>query len=285
MTTPEAIDIQNPDGTTTVVHQFNPDKEAKTVCIIFPAMGVLASYYQPTAEEMAKQGFIAITADLRGNGFSSIRPSRKVNFSYKDLLDQEYTSIVKAIKAKHPGKKLFLFGHSLGGQLSCLFASRNTEAIDGIILSASCSVYYKGWPGLSAYRILLSTQLIYVIAWVMGYFPGKKVGFGGLEAKRQMADWSRQARTGDYVLRNDPVDYEKELKTVAVPVLAISYESDTYAPFEAVEILINKMSAAKKEHIHLKDADERNEGFSHFNWVKKPKNVVTIISDWTERLP
>jgi len=223
--------------------------------------------------------------DLRGHGHSSVRPRRSVDFSYTDLLNHEYTSVLNHVGASLADKRIFLFGHSLGGQLSCLFASRNTHRIDGIILSATCSVYYKGWPGLSAYRILLGTQFAGLVASIVGYFPGDKVGFGGKEARSLMRDWSRQARTGRYVLENDPFDYEQTLKTVTIPLLAISYQADTFAPVEAVDHLLDKMPAAEKQHIHLKDSDPRNEGFSHFNWAKRPKNVVTVVSQWINSIP
>ncbi|MFC2176444.1 hypothetical protein ACFLR1_05710, partial [Bacteroidota bacterium] len=94
MNEPTAITISNQDATTTVIHQFTASQEANSVFIIFPAMGVKASYYQPLAEELSAAGSVAITADLRGNGFSSIRPSKKVDFSYKDTLNQDFTSIL-----------------------------------------------------------------------------------------------------------------------------------------------------------------------------------------------
>jgi predicted alpha/beta hydrolase len=282
---PVAIDIQNADGTTTKVHRFGDDANAKGVCIIFPAMGVNASYYQPLATELASDNWMAFTADLRGNGNSSIRPSRQVDFSYSDSLRQDFLSVIKYVRTAFPSQRLFLFGHSLGGQLSCLFASRNEVKIDGLILSATCSVHYKGWEGLAAYRILAATQFLSAAAKLCGYLPGKKVGFGGTEAKSLIGDWSRQARTGNYVLKNDAFDYETAMKQVKLPVLAISYEGDTLCPPTAVEHLLGKLGSAQKEHIHLKKVDDRNDGFNHFSWVKKPKNIVRMVGEWVQQNP
>lgn len=243
-------------------------------------MGVYASYYEPLGHALAEAGHLAITADLRGNGQSSVRPSKKVDFSYTDVLNQEYNSVLNHVSKTYPDKKVFLFGHSLGGQLSCLFAARNSHRIDGLILSATCSVYYGAWNGLTAYRILAGTQFANVVAQSVGYFPGKKVGFGGTEAKSLIGDWSRQSRTGKYVLKNDSFDYEKGLNEVNIPVLAISYQGDSLSPEGAVEHLLSKLSFAKKEHIHLRKDDPRNDGYNHFNWAKKPKNVVSIVNNW-----
>lgn len=281
---PVAIDIEHSDGSSTVAHQFIPKTESNSVCVIFPAMGVKASYYELLAQELTSKNSIAITVDLRGNGFSSIRPGRKVDFSYKDQLDHEFSGVLKYADSTYPDKRIFLFGHSLGGQLSCLMAGRNSHRIDGLILSATCSVHYKGWSGFSAYRILIATQFASMVARSIGYFPGKKVGFGGTEARGLIGDWSRQSCTGNYVLKDDPFDYEQALKTVTLPVLAISFEGDTFAPFRAVEHLLYKMKIAKKEHLYLQSSDPRNDGFTHFNWAKKPKNIVSIVSEWMERV-
>ena len=282
---PVAIDILNADGTATKIHQFGDHAAGKNVCIIFPAMGVKASYYQPLAEELATNGWIAFTADLRGNGNSSIRPSRKVDFNYSDSLNQDLLSVITYVKAENASNRLYLLGHSLGGQLSCLFASRNEVKIDGLILSATCSVYCNGWDGLAAYRILLGTQFLSLVANICGYLPGKKVGFGGTEAKSLIGDWSRQSRTGKYLLSNDPFNYEAALRQVKLPVLAISYEGDDLCPPNAVEHLLGKLESAPKEHIHLTKTDSRNDGFNHFSWVKKPKNIVGMIGEWVERNP
>lgn len=281
---PLAIDITNPDGSSTVVHQFGNAESARATMIIWPALGVKASYYEALANELVSKGFLVLTADLRGNGKSSIRPSRKVNFGYADVLDQEYSSVVTYVSKTFPSKKVLLLGHSLGGQLSCLFASRKTAKIDGLILSATCSVYYKGWDGFSAYRILAATQFINLVSKLIGHFPGKKFGFGGTEARGLMADWSRQARSGKYAIDNDSRNYEEALSSIDLPVLSISYEGDEMAPKGAVEHLLSKLSLAKKEHIHLLKGDSRNESFTHFNWVKKPKNIVEIIDEWIGRI-
>ena len=167
--------------------------------------------------------------------------------------------------------------------MSCLFASRKTAKLDGLILSATCSVFYKGWLGLSAYRILAATQFINLASMILGYFPGKKLGFGGTEARGVMADWSRQARTGRYLLDNDPHNYEEELDAISLPVLAISYEGDDLAPKGAVDHLLGKLSSSNIEHDHLKKNDPRNESFSHFSWAKKPENIVTILDNWINR--
>jgi predicted alpha/beta hydrolase len=177
---------------------------------------------------------------------------------------------------------IYLFGHSLGGQLSCLYASKNPEKVDGLILSATCSVYYKGWQGASAYRILAGTQFANLVAATLGYFPGKKIGFGGVEGRTVIRDWSHQSRTGIYRLSNDLFDYETALSELKKPILFVSYEGDSLSPKGAVEHLSGKLETADIEHLHLSKSDPRNDDYNHFNWAKKPEKLVQIVCQWFE---
>lgn len=275
----QKIGISNPDGTTTSVHRYGDGPGP--VIFIFPAMGVKAATYAPLAEALAGAGYIAVTADLRGRGESSVRPGKGSDFGYRDLIDQDLHSIVTDLAGRYPDRKRYLLGHSLGGQLSCLYASRGLTSVDGLILIACCSVYYGGWEGMAKYRIWLGTQLIGLIARVAGYYPGRRVGFGGTNAKTMMLDWSRQARTGRYELSGDKFNYEAALAALDLTVLAISFEGDDLAPPKAVHHLTDKFSAdAPVTHIHLGKADPLNLRYNHFNWPKRPESIVRMIGEW-----
>ena len=276
---PATQNITNPDGSTTSFSLFEAS-EAKALTVVFPAMGVYAKYYKPLAEALTSKNITTALVDLRGNDSSSVRPKKGEDFGYKEQIEHDFHSVISHLKSRFPSIPLYLFGHSLGGQLSCLYASKHPENVDGLILSATCSVYYRGWDGFAAYRILAGTQFANLVARTVGYFPGKKVGFGGTEAKTVIRDWSRQSRTGRYELKNDPFDYETALEKLDKPILSISYEGDSLAPFGAVEHLLKKMRSADKEHIHLKKSDPRNDNYNHFNWAKKPEKLVKIADHW-----
>jgi len=265
------------DGSSTSIRHFVPTIDRDSIFVVFPAMGVMASYYTALGNELAECGFNAFTVDLRGNGESSLRPSRNVDFGYKDELDHEYANTLGYLKNRFPEKRIIVLGHSFGGQLACLFAARDVHRIHQLVLVACCSVYWKGYSGINALKTLVGTQYLRAIAEILGYLPGQKVGFGGLEAKTVIRDWSHQGRTGNYVLSNDVFDYEAALRNVAIPILAVSIEGDDLAPPSAVEHLINKLESAQKKHIHLKRNDPYNDDYNHFNWARKPKKMVELI--------
>ena len=251
---PEQVNISLPEGNSTAISIYSPEttSENSPVLIIFPAMGVKGSYYRPLAESLLAKGCIVVITDLRGHGASNLRPSRKTDFGYESMITQDYDAIIQKINHRFPENPQYLLGHSLGGQLSCLYLSRYQTGVKGLILICCCSVYYKGWKGFMRYGTLFFTQFFGLVARLLGYFPGKKLGFGGLEARTLMKDWSKQARTGYYRLANSDFDYEAALAHFKVPTLVITLEGDNFAPPEAAKNLYRKFHPdAQITHRHF----------------------------------
>lgn len=278
------IKISFPDGATTEASLFraSPKKE-KAIIVGFPAMGVRAAYYEPFAKALSERGISCIFSDLRGLGTSSVRASRKSDFGYTQLL-QDYDTIIQYVSSRFSNRPLFLLGHSLGGQVGSLYLSRYNNSIKGFIQIACCSVYYKGWKGNGQYRVLFFTQLANLIGQTLGYFPGHKLGFGGREARTVIKDWSKQGRSGNYILTEDDFDYESALLQIQIPLLSISIDRDWNAPQKAVEHLLQKFQAATIERQHVNGKEIGLEKLNHFNWAKTPDHFVKTIETWMTTL-
>ena len=248
------------------------------VIIIMPALGVEAKYYKPLALALKNSGYIVVTTDLRGTGKSSINPKKK-NFGYHEMLNFDWPVILDKVNKHFPNNKIYLLGHSLGGQLACLYTSQHQQLISGLILAASCTVYYKAWKFPLNFGVLIGTQTARFLVKTLGYFPGKKIGFAGTEAKNVILDWAFNARTGKYKPLNSSANFEDDFKNIKLPVLAISFEADKLAPLNAVKRLTSKIKNAtvKNEHYEGDDLD-------HFNWVKENKFVLKAINNWFQEI-
>lgn len=269
----ETMKVTAADG-----HAFDltlfPATAGAPVLLIGPAMGTPARIYAPLAQAFAAQGVNAAVIELRGIGASNLRAGRRVDYGYRQLVEQDWVAACAALRARFNDAPLFLFGHSLGGQVAVLYAATQ-PTIAGVIIVAAGSVHYKGWTGAKRLGILTFTQFAGLLSGLVGYFPGKRVGFGGTEAKTLMQDWARLGRSGRFALQGG-ADYEAALAKVQIPVLGLSFEHDTFAPHRAQKLLLDKLRSARVTHLPL-SAQESGMRLDHYNWIKQSEPVVSRV--------
>ncbi len=278
---PESIQVEADDHVSSTLALYRAQNSHAPVVLGMPAMGVRGKFYEPLARNFQRLGVSYACADLRGIGTSSIRASRKVNFGYADMINRDYPAQINALKLYCAGSPLWLLGHSLGGQLNALYMATHPEQIAGMILVSSCTVYYKNYE--QSRRLWLSTQGLRVFSELWGYLPGRRLGFGGTEARRVIRDWARNARGGQYRLENSPLDYDKLLARVRQPVLGVSLETDHFAPRKAVDHLCRKMPNSHLERWHIADGELSSQRWDHFNWVKDSEALSQRIARWIEQ--
>ena len=267
------------DGTRSALTVFALDAAAP-VAVCTPAMGVRAAFYEPLAYNLCANGLNVVTADLRGLGESSVRVGRGTDFGYHEMLTHDWPAIVDAVRDRFPRNRIFLVGHSLGGQLNVLYASLHPQRIDGLVLVASCSVFYKGWRFPANLGIWLGTQTARLLAVLLGYFPGRLIGFGGTAARTVIRDWAHNARTGRYDLVNSPHDFDTRLKHLRRPVLAVSIAGDGFAPPRALVNLCRKFPDAPLTHWLVQPGELESEGLDHFGWVRHSGPIAARIGAW-----
>ncbi len=272
----EEIDVTAQDGAASKITVFTADPAPSApVLICMPALGVAAKFYEPLAPPILHEGWRFVTVDLRGNGLSAIRVRRGVSFGYREMVAFDWPAVVETARKLFPGAPVYLLGHSLGGQLSALYAAAHPGAASGLILVAAPSVHWRAWDFPSSLFVLAGTQAACALAKVLGYFPGRKIGFGGTEACGVICDWARQARTGRYEPAGSGLEYEGLLGEMEIPVLAFSFEGDFLSPERAVASLLAKMRRARITHVTLAGED-----LDHFRWVKRPDSIVETIREW-----
>ncbi len=70
---------------------------------------------------------------MRGHARSA---GRRVRFDRIDELVGDLDRFVALVRSREPGKPLFLFGHSLGGLVTALYAIERQPDVAGVVLSA-----------------------------------------------------------------------------------------------------------------------------------------------------
>ncbi|MGP4017320.1 alpha/beta hydrolase family protein [Saccharopolyspora sp. 5N708] len=261
------------------VHAAPQDDPASPVVVLLPAMGVPARYYRPFVADLHRQGLVVVTFDLRGQGESTPLAARGVRFGYQSLID-DVDAVVDLVESTFPQGPRFLLGHSLGGQIALLHAASRPGRVQGVALVASGSVWFRSFPGLHKFRILLGTQVVALLSTLLGYWPGRRLGFGGRQAVDLMRDWARQSRTGRYRLTGSTTDYEAALRDLRQPLLTISIAGDLLAPQSSVDHLAGKAGRAPRTATHYTRAVSGATDLGHFSWVRGGGELSRWVRDW-----
>jgi len=267
-------------ASTLVAHEPDGLAEDAPAFLATPAMALRGGFYRPLAAPMASAGLRLVTMDLRGHGTSSIRPDRDTDFGYRELLELDWPAAISTVHERYPAAPVALLGHSLGGQVSLLYAGANPGSVSAVVTVATGSIWWRAFPAPRRYGFLLATQFIAAAGAVLGTYPGHRLGFGGREARRLVADWAYQARTGHYRAKGSDIDYEAALGRLQEPALLVSVAGDDFAPASAADHLASKLPPERVTREHLDDALFHESGNAHFGWVKRPGPVVDTIAGW-----
>jgi predicted alpha/beta hydrolase len=250
------------------------------ICI--PAIGVPARFYEQFAAEIAHRGYCVVVSELRGVGTSSIRARRGVDFGYKELATLDLPAVINAVRSEFPSLPVVLLGHSIGAHISAIHSVLHPRQVQGLVMVAAGTPYYRCWgfpKNIAMYGIV---QLVRSVTRALGYFPGKRIGLFGTEARQLMLEWVALAARGSFEVGGLGVDLEAKLRTLELPLLALSFEGDSFAPARAVKHLLEKMPEAQTIHRELTAADLGAKSVNHLSWTKYPIRVADIISLWLD---
>lgn len=281
MASPNLIAVQSSDGATTELRSFVCDVPRAAVLVV-PAMGVGAKFYDRLGEELAAAGLDAFVMDLRGIGASNLRASRKVDFGYRELVQLDLVAAVNAVKTSAKSLPLFVMGHSLGGHLAILFSALHGEMISGAMVVAGGTPYFRNWRWPMNAKTFFGSSVMRAVGFAMGYVPGDRLGFGGREANRVVAEWARFVRSGKLVVRGiDSSALENARANAKGRLLGISFEEDDYAPRISTDRLLAMLPKAELTRKHF-ERGAVGEKIDHFRWAKQPKIVVAFIREWVD---
>ncbi len=115
------------------VHGWEPDGQAKAAVALIHGLGEHVNRYAPVGEAFTNAAYALIGMDLRGHGRSGGPRGHVPN--YESLLD-DIADLLALISARHPRLPLFLYGHSLGGNLVLNYVLRRKPEIVGAIVTA-----------------------------------------------------------------------------------------------------------------------------------------------------
>ena len=271
----EALPLRSQDGHACTLIARMPVAPSSALLWI-PALGVAARHYLPFAEALAARGVAVFVHEWRGNGSSSLRASRHADWGYRELLAIDLPASHAVVKQHLPDTPLRIGGHSLGGQLAACHASQHANAFDALWLVASGTPHWRSFPGLRGRALPLFYRFAPWLANLCGTLPGRRLGFGGNEARSLIADWARVGLGGHYRAAGWPVDIEAGMRSVRAPIHGLVFNDDWLAPESSLRALMAKLPASEHRVATL-HAAQLGTRADHFAWMRSPQAVVEVL--------
>jgi len=275
---PSIVPVSSGDGARfdlLCVHRPGPVRQ---LLYWLPAMGVPARQYLPLAQALAERGVTVVLHEWRGIGSSDRRAGRHCDWGYRELLEYDLPAALAEVRTRWPQATYWLGGHSLGGQLATLYAALHPSAHAGLVLVASGAPYWRRFP--RGWLIGLAYGAAPWLASAVGHLPGRRIGFGGNEARGLIADWARSGRTGRYAARGMAPDMEQRLASLRLPVLALRLRDDWLGPRSSLDFLLGKMPQSHADTDVITPQDLDGATADHFRWMKTPASIATRIASW-----
>jgi acylglycerol lipase len=129
-----------------------PDAEVRAVVVLAHGFGEHADRYSNLVNAIVPKGYAIYAPDHRGHGKSE--GHRALIDKYEYLLD-DLDHVFALAAAAHPGKPVFLLGHSMGGSIALASALRKQSHLKGLILSGPL----VGNEGIPKFLVVIASLL------------------------------------------------------------------------------------------------------------------------------
>jgi alpha-beta hydrolase superfamily lysophospholipase len=120
------------DGTKLLARQWAATGDAKAVVVIMHGLKDHSARYATLATRLVAAGYSVYAFDLRGHGRSAgprVAPDDWMDY----VADLE--QFLKAVEGRELGKRVYLFGHSMGGAIAARAAELHAPQLAGLLLS------------------------------------------------------------------------------------------------------------------------------------------------------
>jgi predicted alpha/beta hydrolase len=247
----EPLTIPARDGYPLSGAVFRSKNEASRVVVINPAVAVAQHFYRHFASGLADTGFTALTWDYRGIGAS--KPDRLRGFAAtaRDWVLQDMAGVIDWISAELEPQRIFLVGHSLGGQVAGLLD--NATSIHGMATMSAQSGHWRYQGAEQKLVVLLHTYVtLPLLSRVFGYMPWGLLGSGEDLPKHAALEWARWCRNRLYLLGDTTLPLER-YQGFGAPVLAYSFGDDKWGTPRSVDAMMQAYPNVERRHVEPGD--------------------------------
>ncbi|HZW83317.1 MAG TPA: alpha/beta hydrolase [Candidatus Deferrimicrobium sp.] len=125
--------LSSRDGMELLYRTWEPEgKQIRAVICLVHGLGEHCARYGHVAETFTREGFALSAFDHRGHGKSNGK--RGDASSYQDFMEDIEVALDRITKV-YPGLPVFLYGHSLGGNLVLNYVLRHRPSLAGVVVT------------------------------------------------------------------------------------------------------------------------------------------------------
>lgn len=128
-----AFQALSDDGLTLWYQEWTPEAKPLAALALVHGLGEHSGRYQHLAEALNQEGYALLTFDLRGHGRSEGQRGHTPSY---DALMRDVGLLIKHARERFPEQSLFLYGHSLGGNLVLNYTLRFSAPLKGVIATS-----------------------------------------------------------------------------------------------------------------------------------------------------
>lgn len=251
------------------LYRRRDDIAADDVLLFNAGGGLAVRRYGHFLRFLAVQGFPVLAYDYRGVGAS--RPARLRGFvaGFEDWSEYDHAGAIDDIRTRFPHARLTTVSHSIGCLIAC--CAPNASDQDRMVLIAPHTGYWRDYaqPWMLP-MALMWHGIMPLVARVVGYFPGSRIGIGDDFPLRFALQWSGRTRPD---FRLDPRDARAwtllgNADALSVPVTALSFSDDAFSSPAGVARLLSMLPRAQVTPCEL-DARKWGRRIGHFGFFSR----------------
>lgn len=244
-----------------------PAEDPRAIVAIVHGYAEHSGRYAQTATDLVGRGYGIEAVDLRGHGRSS---GERVHVtSYDEYLD-DVDAFLARVRAVHPGKKLFLLGHSMGGGVVTSYVIARKPALDGVILSGAAMLARRedppaGTPPQPARTGPLPAETISRDPAVVAAYENDPLVYRGAPPARTGAAWASAYQR-----------VQEGMASISCPLLILHGTADQLVPYQG-SVQLHETACSTDKTLKL------YEGLYH-EVLNEPERdlVVGDIVDWLD---
>ena len=247
--------------------------------VVNPGAGVTQEKYNDFANYLSSNGLNVLTYDYTDVGIEK----KGLKSSTADIIywaQHDFEEAINFIYNIDTEAKLFILGHSLGGQIIGL--SKEALKADGIILVATQTGHHRFWN--FPYNIInyfFWYTIVPILIRIYGYLPFKTLMNLENMPKKAALQWASWCRSRKYLFDKVPAQ-QQFFKKIKVPLISISFGNDIFASKKAVNWFTNQFKNVPLLRFHYSSENVKYKHSALFeseHFSTLANDLVDLISD------